>query len=280
MKRRKDTLRPTDLCHLCETEYASQRDSHILPKFMGKILFKDNSRHHVYRVSAESFQLKPEILQDTIKESYLFCPSCESYLGILDGYFSEHVHKLILHNQGPVYFDSTTDSVDTTILSSKKSDPLMSFLFIDSILFRCHLSNISPFQNFSLPPITFTEIKIQLLKFKSQKGTDVLSKCKNEVDNFDFHPFMIATPREWSENFLSPQTCSLSNANPLWILGGSYLIMSYPNGVKGDPSHFNINSDPTKILIFAEKIWNLLPSATLRKLVRDNNIFEAGNQAD
>lgn len=87
---------------------------------MSKRLFVDNIKHQLYGISPGTPIDKPTIQQDTSKEDFLFCPSCETYLGVIESYFAEYLHKLLLNNRGPIYFDSAEVGNGIICLTTKK----------------------------------------------------------------------------------------------------------------------------------------------------------------
>ncbi len=54
------------ICELCKVKYADKKNSHIIPKFLGKGLFADTAPRHSISISKEGKQKKNKILQKKI----------------------------------------------------------------------------------------------------------------------------------------------------------------------------------------------------------------------
>jgi hypothetical protein len=81
---------PTDICLICNQRQATQRNSHIIPKFFAKGIFEGTTPRHGMLLTKQG---PDRIVQDTIKESYLFCPVCEKSIGVLETYCSRGLEK-------------------------------------------------------------------------------------------------------------------------------------------------------------------------------------------
>ena len=68
---------PTDDCLLCTTNKATKTNLHIIPKFIGKTILSDGDKKG-YILDLKKTNNKVEKVQDSIKENYILCPSCDS----------------------------------------------------------------------------------------------------------------------------------------------------------------------------------------------------------
>src|SRR5690625_1860216 len=75
---------PNDLCLLCEENYATKQNSHILSKFISTGFLGDSPRRG-YELDSSTFsEGKKKVIQDSPKEDYILCDDCESYFGVLE----------------------------------------------------------------------------------------------------------------------------------------------------------------------------------------------------
>jgi hypothetical protein len=156
------------ICKLCKVQEATQRNSHITPKFMGISMIKSSDGlHKGYKFTSfkGSFR-KP--FQDTPKEDYIFCPDCES---LINKKFETPISKQFYQTRNTC---STFFEVHYRRLYSYrvyyKIDYVLFTKFIYSIIFRAGISSVDYFSLLSLP-LAFTEqirrILLNEIPFKS-----------------------------------------------------------------------------------------------------------------
>ncbi|MCF2442390.1 hypothetical protein L0657_00380 [Dyadobacter sp. CY345] len=267
MIKRADKRKLSDNCCLCQNERSTKKNSHIIPKFMGKVLFENNDKRQIFGVTAKNID-KPFIYQDTAKEDYIFCPSCESYLSVLEGYFAQQIHNLIKSNRGPVYFESLFDNVGSQFLKTKLVEPRLVYLLIDSILFRCHIASIFPFERFLIDKNLLEKIRLQLLRFKGNNTNEIFTTL-NQNSDFEYRTFMLGTPLNWSESVSAARVNVNSNTNPVIILTGFYLIMIHLNEQKPrEQVYLNNGLTGIKITLMPDSFWNMIPDTILRQLIK------------
>ena len=80
-----------NLCKLCKVQYADKKNSHIIPKFLGKPLFKSPIHREAIEISKGGGNRK---IQDIPKEDFLFCSNCEQKFSILETYFSRKLMSI------------------------------------------------------------------------------------------------------------------------------------------------------------------------------------------
>jgi hypothetical protein len=68
-------------CLFCNNNPATQTDSHIFSDFMTYSLRRYENISRVYSITKDIKTTKPKFSQDTPKESYLFCHTCEQSFG-------------------------------------------------------------------------------------------------------------------------------------------------------------------------------------------------------
>lgn len=143
-----------NLCKLCHTNPADKKNSHIIPKFLGKGLFENVKPRHSLQLDRRG---KPIKIQDIPKQDYLLCSACEKRIGILETYFAR---KLIAIND----YSNRKDQFEITkigqnkILKCLKLNPILFKLFYLSVIWRLSVTSNPSFENFELPNEIESEI--------------------------------------------------------------------------------------------------------------------------
>lgn len=68
----------TKICAFCDTNPATQTDSHIFTKSWSKSMMIFGNQRRVYKLGENNPKTKNKPTQDTSKESFIFCPVCEN----------------------------------------------------------------------------------------------------------------------------------------------------------------------------------------------------------
>src|SRR5690606_9376272 len=89
-----ESVEKMPLCKLCLNNEADKRNSHIIPKFMGKRLFESKPKHGI-QIDIRGKQSK---IQDIPKEHYIFCSKCEKRFSRLEHYFSLKINSIHNHS--------------------------------------------------------------------------------------------------------------------------------------------------------------------------------------
>ena len=175
---------PNCRCLLCLKEKSTKKNSHIIPRFIVKTIFTNSPQRKAFIWDTSSLQNKPEPCQDSAKEDYILCPSCEKYFEILETYVSEFLHKRILNKKYSDNF-SFEKLGQINFVRCIKLNPLISKLFFISIFWRCSITQRKPFNVFHIDEQE--ALRVQLLKFKVIKIQKLLNinpiefKDENEI---------------------------------------------------------------------------------------------------
>ena len=136
---------PSDTCLLCNKQKATQRSSHIIPKFMGQGLFYGTSPRHAILWSKDRGKQK---VQDIMKEDYILCPDCERGLSLLENYCALRLERL---NKVKYFYQFRyIKEGDYEIVECKELDIKIFNLLIYSIIWRVSTSENIGFINFNL----------------------------------------------------------------------------------------------------------------------------------
>jgi len=118
-----------DNCLLCQGEEATQTNSHIVPKFMCKGILGNQGPRKAFIINIDIPEKKPTVCQDSPKENYILCPSCEDYFQVLETYISEHLHKRVLNEKYKDDFYYLKNSADISFAECLNTNSLVANLF-------------------------------------------------------------------------------------------------------------------------------------------------------
>jgi hypothetical protein len=151
---------PTDSCLLCQTRQATQKNSHLVPKFFGQGIFHGTSPRH--GVSLQRAGKKRKV-QDIIKEDYIFCPICERGLSIFETY---SIHSLERLNNLRYFNEFRKIKIGNfEFIECKKIDIRLFNLFIYSIVWRVSASDNHAFLNFKLASNDEEQLRLLIKEF-------------------------------------------------------------------------------------------------------------------
>lgn len=205
---------PDDACLLCHDNLASQKGSHIIPKFFGKGLFWGQSPR---KATALFKGGKRQKVQDIIKEDYLFCPECETGFSILETYCSIRLERF---NEIRYYKDFNRIKLkEFEFIECKEIDIRVFNLFIYSMIWRISISNNFGFLNFKLSEHEEEKLRQILKEFSTLSQADLFDKIDaiNELPN---HHHLIIRPIKK----LRPPKSMLSAASYNEILHQLHLV--------------------------------------------------------
>jgi len=171
------------ICKLCNSNFATQKNSHILPRFLKKEYLKTNKKFFI--IDILSIKSKPE--QDLPKEDYIFCPNCESRFNPIETIISRHLrnsYNIFKKKSYPII-----NLLDYKYQLFPKCDPKIFTLFVYSIIWRLHISNHLVFKDYIIPDFCVEDLQNSLNNFLSNKTSELLLKLKsfnNQRWNFIF----------------------------------------------------------------------------------------------
>jgi len=211
---KREMRQPDDLCLLCCDSKASQKESHIIPKFLGKGLFHDTKPHHSILWHKGG---KRQKVQDIIKEDYIFCAKCEKSLSVLETYCALRLERFdnvryfkdfVLYKEGDFEFVECKD-INIKVFN----------LFIYSVVWRVSISNNIGFSKFKLPDKEEEELRLILKDFLKPTQTDLFSEIER-LNILPNHRHVLIRPKKK----LRPPTSMLSAASPNEWLNQLHLV--------------------------------------------------------
>lgn len=166
--------KPTDLCQLCNDKQATQKNSHLIPKFFGKGLFDGTAPRHGISIEKTGKQKK---VQDIIKEDYILCPECEKGISIFETYSVIRLERF----NSLRHFDqfSKFKIGNFEFFECKKIDSRIFNLFIYSLVWRVSISENYAFLKFKLSKKDEEELRLIIKDFITSNQNQLLSKLGN-----------------------------------------------------------------------------------------------------
>ncbi|PKH49345.1 hypothetical protein CXF68_00975 [Tenacibaculum sp. Bg11-29] len=251
-------------CKLCLTKNADKKNSHIIPKFMGKRLFESTNPRYGVKIDVNG---KSKKIQDSPKEDYIFCSDCEERFAKLEHYFSLKLKSIHNYSNEKDKFKIHTIQKNT-ILECFKVPFNAIKLFNYSLVWRASISNRHEFSNFKLPKLNEEILRTFLnsnLTLSHKKLTETLKNIQDET-NFDSYFFKCIVKNEYSRGIFTAYEFS-KHSFGLFLV--DIIIFLYIDKSK-IPNEFQIisNTQKNNALIAMADIpnWKKLNSGPLKSI--------------
>jgi hypothetical protein len=275
---------PEDICFLCEVNKATATNSHFTPASLiasciGKRNYEDSKRIETggkvpldsYYGSANLSNSDPTIKQHHHAADYIFCPTCEKNLSVLETEINPFLTKSIKDANQKVNLPETALG-QIKYITCNRVDTKLLFLYFYSVIWR------------------------QALQQRLDKGVDVLRKheeqfvhkCLKEnlrndlkemlAREFEVVPLIVVTADNFADpdyNLIMPHSKFI---NPYCFCANEFLIIidfSYPPPMKSGVPFFNLErliskkellnislKELFKIAIVPQKEWRSFLKAT------------------
>jgi hypothetical protein len=264
-----------DKCLLCLENLSNKENSHIIPKFISKSILGEGPVKRAFLIGTDRAHKPPEFSQDSPKEDYLLCESCEEYFSILETYMATRLHNRIWDIRYQRQFITNISEGGICWKNCNEINPTIFRLFIYSIIWRCSVSSTEAFKTFKLEPKEEISLRSALHKFKQTKQKDLLNKITVEFGEI-LIPFVFFT----SDNFVD-RTANFILANPAVrnpyqiVLNEYMLLFSFELNEKQKVFDFlnNLDNSATKVGFFPIELWNGLRQDSINfvaKIALDN----------
>lgn len=166
--------KPTDKCLLCLSAKSIRTNSHIFPRFLSSDFMKQIGKgNRGYEIDGHSGQ----IVQDSPKENYILCDSCEKYFSVLESYasdtFKNWKRKL---QQGKFLRSNICEDLDLVNCESSNSTAVR--LLVYSMFWRASISSHDLFNDYSLRTELEQSLRQILLQCKNATQLDADMACK------------------------------------------------------------------------------------------------------
>jgi hypothetical protein len=213
------TRTPNDRCLLCQTENSTKKNSHIVPKFITKSILGTDVQKKGYIWDTGGKRKKPTVCQDTSKEDYILCPSCEKYFEILETYVSKYLHTRIQDEKYNDNFSFFTTPGNIDYAKCLKSNSLVVKLFFLSIYWRCSITTKIPFTDFQINEEE--QLRISLLRHKTQDIKELLIEIEDKkINDFSLVVIRSTNQNDQTNNFMYAQ---VSEDNTYGLVFNEYI---------------------------------------------------------
>ena len=259
-------------CKLCLKVEADKRNSHIIPKFMGKRLFENSQPKYGVRIDING---KYDKVQNTPKEDYIFCTRCEERFARLEHYFSIKLTSIHNYANEPEKYKIESPG-SNTVLECLNLPYTALKLFNYSLVWKTSVSNLYEFLKFKLPPLKEEELRIYLDSNLTVSHSDLINTLnKPKTDSsFDTYLFKCIVRNEYSRGIF---TAYEFGDGRFGIFLVDFIIFYYIDESKV-PADFNLISNMQQenaLIIMADiQRWKTINSAPLENIGKNtaNNI--------
>jgi hypothetical protein len=200
-----------------------------------RIKLKNPSNVLTYTSSPEHSKRLLYLEQDTHKEDHILCSGCEDYFSKLEREFNNGV------NQNVRDVNSLDEIVNTSIRTRKRkifktANTALCYLFIYSIIFRCHISKYGTFSTFHLTSKQIDELKGELNQYRRAKKKEILEiVSKRSVASILEFYLAISEHFDKSKSDLTTVLTVTREPSAYYLILGEYrLLFSFENGLKFD----------------------------------------------
>jgi hypothetical protein len=240
----------TDKCLLCWINPAVQKNSHILPRFLKKVIYHNNPKKHAILYRSNNTQIP---VQDIPKEDYILCPICEKRFASLETYISRELYKMEKFSSG--YNDPIIKISGNRykILNHIRSDMLA--LFSYSLAWRMHISNHELFKRFTLSPTV--EIKIREILNQFLYPQEINFRLNEKLKNLPF-PYLFVKPDKIKDATWMIYYNGSPNNHIWFICALSYFVVILDDETKIPTDlipTLNYKLDPPKIKLMCKEDW-------------------------
>jgi hypothetical protein len=179
-----------DICLLCEKRKATQKKSHIIPKFFGKGLYYDTSPKHSISFKRTGQTSK---IQEIEREDFILCPECEKGFSVLETYCA-----LRLERFNEIRFANNFNHIkrgEFEFFECKNLDIKVFNLFIYSIVWRLSISEKYSFEQFKLNQTDEIKLKDILKKYIKFNENDLFKELA-DLKELPGHSHVIIRPNK------------------------------------------------------------------------------------
>lgn len=167
----KSKRKPEDTCLMCHERLATKKKSHIISKFFANSFLTDGKGH---KISAAG--VKQNVIQDSPKENYLFCPQCESFLE----YIETQISPYLANYHSEKLSEEEKEAAKTKLISKQFEDinDNLFHLFFYSLILRASISTHEVYRHFEIPKETLEIVRLSIMEFYSESGADLNIKTQ------------------------------------------------------------------------------------------------------
>ena len=214
-----------NLCKLCLQNEATQKNSHIIPKFMTKTIL-GTGQLQGFVLDTSTTDIPAQKIQDTAKEDYILCPSCESYFSVIERYVANNFHyKLWDTSLTEEFIEKRTGTNSNAIVWKEcvKVHPLIFRLFIYSIVWRCSISLTKAHADFVVN--NEEGLRKALFDYYGKNIDEIIQLFEKNPANFPVYEFIFVTSESFGDKTANAISTLPLSKEPYFLLLNEYLLL-------------------------------------------------------
>lgn len=238
---------------------------------MTKSLLGEQGAKRGYMIGSDRAHKAPEFSQDTAKEDFILCDSCEQYFSVLETYIATRLHNRLWDIRHAQQFSTYINQEGITWKVCEQIDTLIFRLFIYSIIWRCDISATDLCKDFALNADESETLRATLFSCKYDKQQDLLNNIEQFKATFPTLPFLFFTADGFNDRTSNTLFVNPSIKNPYQLVLNEYmLIFSFDLNEDQKKFDFLNNTDNSKIKIgfFTKELWESLKTQLLQIVVK------------
>lgn len=232
-------------CNLCLRNEADKKNSHIFPKFIGEALITTNDgKRKGFKIDNDTVGKNQRPYQDTPKENFILCSSCEKYIGNLERKFANELYRKLSGRTNQDFFIKTIVGDHIVFYQCNKVDYYNFKLTVYSMLFRAEISTLDFFRDTHLSPAQNEKLRLIL----------------NKEIPFEDIPIIAVIPeadKKHTYNYIYSATAT-KTLNYLWANDIIFIISFNPNEnlIQSFNDVVTTNFSSVKLLEVDDETWN------------------------
>ena len=259
----------TDQCLLCQSEQSTKTNSHILPRFISTGFMKQPGKgNRGYQIGGD----KHEVIQDSPKEDYILCESCEAYFSVVEGYAADTFKNWQDKIQKGEYLKEIIVD-DLNVVSCQSSNPNAVRLLIYSMFWRAGISSHELFDGYSPRSELMESLRQILLLFKSSNRKEFDDAIKKHP--LQIYPIGITTVEEMTDGSAAV-LAAINDGNPCSLNVDKFGFLLFENAYDVPliiKDFTNINAVDCHFMVLSETLWHsLMVSRPLQLVAKQEKI--------
>ena len=249
-------------CNLCKINEANKKNSHIIPKFLGKPLFQNTKPRHTLGVNNKGAKRK---IQDIPKEDFILCKNCEKKFEIIETYFSKKIELINNYSNRKDIFE-VINFGSNRVLHCLNLDHNLFKLFWYSVIWRVSISSHQYFKNFELPNDIENELRIFLNTNLNEIHTDFIQNLV-KIKSFPKYHIIAFKPDSQKREIIGLLTAFRMSPDHFGIFTSDTILFFYLNNKKLDHTlHLMSNKyeSTVKLVLTNSKQWKEINSNVIR----------------
>lgn len=256
-------------CPFCNINSADKKNSHIIPKFLGKPLFQKTKPRHTIQIDKKG---KSRKIQDIPKQDFLVCSTCEKRLEIIETYFAKKLITIRDYNNRKEKF-KISHIGPNTILNCLDLNPIVFKLFSYSMIWRLSVTTNPLFKNFKLPKNVESEIGTFLNKNLFLTHSELINNF-NSIQTYPDYHLMAYKLKSGQKDFIGIFTAFQMSKEHYGIFTCDMILffyLKYDNIDTASQLISNRNNENVKFVLTDSTQWKEIGSAVVHKRLFNNN---------